>query len=165
MNKETDALFSAIVTAPFGGVGIRVDDGQLKELAYLPRSYEARTARDPVSKEVAAQLRAYLKNPDFEFTLDLPEVGTVHQRKVWKVIRAIPRGEVLTYGQVAKLIRSAPRAVGQACGANWFPVAIPCHRVTAAGGIGGFGGYALHDGGFHHDVKRWLLQHEQVPGY
>ncbi len=165
MNKETDALFSAIVTAPFGGVGIRVDDGQLKELAYLPRSYEARTARDPVSKEVAAQLRAYLKDPDFEFTLDLPEVGTVHQRKVWKVIRAIPRGEVLTYGQVAKLIRSAPRAVGQACGANWFPVAIPCHRVTAAGGIGGFGGYALHDGGFHHDVKRWLLQHEQVPGY
>ena len=81
------------------------------------------------------------------------------------LFRAIPRGEVLTYGQVAKLIRSAPRAVGQACGANWFPVAIPCHRVTAAGGIGGFGGYALHDGGFHHDVKRWLLQHEQVPGY
>ena len=97
--------------------------------------------------------------------LNLPEVGTAHQRKVWKVIRAIPRGEVLTYGQVAKLIRSAPRAVGQACGANWFPVAIPCHRVTATGGIGGFGGYALHDGGFHHEVKRWLLHHEQVPGY
>ncbi len=165
MSKETEQLFTAIVTAPFGGVGIRVDDGQLKELTYLPRSYDAKPARDAVSKEVASQIRAYLKDPDFEFTLDLPEVGTAHQRKVWKVIRAIPRGEVLTYGQVAKLIRSAPRAVGQACGANWFPVAIPCHRVTATGGIGGFGGYALHDGGFHHEVKRWLLHHEQVPGY
>ncbi len=165
MSKETEQLFAAIVTAPFGGVGIRVDDGQLKELTYLPRTYDAKPARDPVSKEVASQIRAYLKDADFEFSLDLPAVGTEHQRKVWKVIRAIPRGEVLTYGQVAKLIRSAPRAVGQACGANWFPVAIPCHRVTASGGIGGFGGYALHDGGFHHEVKRWLLRHEQVAGY
>ncbi len=165
MSTRDEPLFSAIVAAPFGGIGIRIEGGQLKELSYLPHSYDARPARDPLAKEVAAQLRAYLKDPDFLFTLDLPDVGTAHQRKVWNVIRAIPRGEVLTYGQVAKLIRSAPRAVGQACGANWFPVAIPCHRVTATGGIGGFGGYALHDGGFHHDVKRWLLRHEQVPGY
>ncbi len=165
MRTDDEPLFSAIVVAPFGGIGIRIDGGQLKELTYLPHSYDARPARDPLAKEVAAQLRAYLKDPDFRFTLALPEVGTAHQRKVWNVIRAIPRGEVLTYGEVAKMIRSAPRAVGQACGANWFPVAIPCHRVTATGGIGGFGGYALHDGGFHHDVKRWLLRHEQVPGY
>ncbi len=165
MSKDTEALFSAIVSAPFGAVGIRIDDGRLKELAYLPRSYETTPARDALAKEVAAQIHAYFKDADFAFTLDLPEIGTEHQRKVWKVISAIPRGEVLTYGQVAKMIRSAPRAVGQACGANWFPIAIPCHRVTAATGIGGFGGYALDDGGFHHEVKRWLLQHEQVPGY
>lgn len=165
MSKETAELFTAIVSAPFGGVGIRVEAGALKELTYLPKTYEAKPARDPLTKEVAAQLRAYLKDPDFSFTLDLPEVGTAHQRKVWKTILSIPRGQVLTYGQVARHIGSAPRAVGQACGANWFPLAIPCHRVTATGGIGGFGGYALHDGGFHHEVKRWLLQHEQVPGY
>ena len=107
-------------------------------------------------------MAAYLKNPDYLFDLDLPEVGTHHQRKVWSVINAIPRGSVLTYGEVAHKIRSAPRAVGQACGANWYPLIIPCHRVTAAGGIGGF---ARHDGGFHQSVKRWLLRHEQVPGF
>jgi methylated-DNA-[protein]-cysteine S-methyltransferase len=54
--------------------------------------------------------------------------------------------------------------VGQACGANWYPLVIPCHRVTAAGGLGGF---ANHDDetGFHLGVKRWLLTHEGVAGY
>ena len=79
MSKETEQLFTAIVTAPFGGVGIRVDDGQLKELTYLPRTYDAKPARDPVSKEVASQIRAYLKDADFEFSLDLPAVGTVNE--------------------------------------------------------------------------------------
>jgi methylated-DNA-[protein]-cysteine S-methyltransferase len=52
---------------------------------------------------------------------------------------------------------------GQACGANWFPVVVPCHRVTAAGGLGGF---AHHDDatGYLLGVKRWLLSHEGVAG-
>ena len=163
MSKAGDnLLFSAIVPAPFGAIGIRVEAGALKELSYLPPTYEARPATDALSKKVAKQVEAYLKNPDHAFDLDLPVVGTEHQRKVWDVINAIPRGKVLTYAEVARRIRSAPRAVGQACGANWFPLVIPCHRVTATGGIGGF---ARHDGGFHQNVKRWLLQHEQVPGY
>ncbi len=155
-------LFSAVVPAPFGGIGVRLDKGELRELVYLPPEYLPKAARDPVSKEAAAQVKAYLKKPDFEFSLPLPEVGTAHQRKVWDAINAIPLGQVLTYGQVARGIGSAPRAVGQACGANWYPLVIPCHRVTATGGIGGF---ARHDGGFHQNVKRWLLQHERVPGY
>jgi methylated-DNA-[protein]-cysteine S-methyltransferase len=71
---------------------------------------------------------------------------------------------VLTYGDVARMIQSAPRAVGQACGANWFPLIVPCHRVTAAGGLGGF---SNHDDetGFHIGVKRWLLAYEGVEGY
>ncbi len=162
MGSNATELFSAIVPAPFGAIGIRIDGDVLKELSYLPPQYKARPASDKLSKKVALQVAAYLKNPDYVFDLDLPEVGTEYQRKVWSVINAIPRGKVLTYGEVAHKIRSAPRAVGQACGANWFPLIIPCHRVTASGGIGGF---ARHDGGFHQSVKRWLLQHEQVPGF
>jgi methylated-DNA-[protein]-cysteine S-methyltransferase len=143
-------------------MGIRVEHGQLCELSYLPPQYEAKPGQDPLSKNIAKQVHAYFKNPDFEFDIDLPVVGTDHQRKVWDVINAIPRGSVLTYGQVAKRIGSAPRAVGQACGANWYPLIIPCHRVTATGGIGGF---ARHDGGFHQNVKRWLLRHEEVAGF
>ncbi len=155
-------LFAAVIPAPFGGIGVRIDDDALRELVYLPPGYPPKAARDSLSKEAVAQVQAYLKDPDFRFSLSLPEVGTAHQRKVWSVIDAIPRGEVLTYAQVARRIGSAPRAVGQACGSNWYPLVIPCHRVTATGGIGGF---ARHDGGFHQQVKRWLLQHEQVPGY
>ena len=134
----------------------------LHELVYLPPEFAPKAGRDPLSQEVAAQVTAYLADPDFVFSLPLPQVGTAHQRKVWDAINAIPRGQVLTYGDVARRVGSAPRAVGQACGANWYPLVIPCHRVTASAGIGGF---ARHDGGFHQNVKRWLLRHERVPGY
>ena len=67
----------------------------------------------------------------------------------------------MTYGQLATFIGrpKAVRAVGQACGANPIPIVVPCHRVLAAGGIGGF---AHHEGGFHLAIKRWLLAHEGV---
>lgn len=162
MTPNAHDLFSAIVPAPFGAIGIRTAGEVLHELTYLPPHYKAKAGRDALSREVASQVAAYLKNPDTVFDLALPEIGTEHQRKVWSVINQIPRGHVLTYAEVARKIRSAPRAVGQACGANWFPLIIPCHRVTATGGIGGF---ARHDGGFHQSVKRWLLQHEKVPGF
>ena len=162
--SQYTTLFSAIVEAPFGAVGIRVETGVVRELVYLPRSFSEKAPSDSLSEQAARQVERYLNEPDFRFDLPLAEVGTVFQRKVWSAIAAIPHGEVLTYGQVAKLIRSAPRAVGQACGANWFPLIIPCHRVTASGGLGGF---SNHDDetGFHLGVKRWLLKHEGVKGF
>jgi methylated-DNA-[protein]-cysteine S-methyltransferase len=157
-------LFAAIVAAPFGAIGIRTAAGAVCELVYLPSRYAEKAPADPLAEKAARQIERYLSEPDFRFNLPLAEVGSTFQHKVWQVIAAIPRGNVLTYGQVAKLIRSAPRAVGQACGANWFPIIIPCHRVTAAGGLGGF---SNHDDetGFHLGVKRWLLTHEGVEGY
>ncbi|MDB5728400.1 MAG: methylated-DNA--[protein]-cysteine S-methyltransferase [Noviherbaspirillum sp.] len=159
-------LFSAIIEAPFGAIGIRVaaDADALRELVYLPSQFQEQAPTDRLSERGAEQVRRYLDDPDFRFDLPMAEAGTTFQRRVWDAISAIPRGEVLTYGQVARQIRSAPRAVGQACGANWFPLVIPCHRVTASGGLGGFAG---HDdaSGFHLAVKRWLLAHEGAAGY
>lgn len=155
------SLFSVIVPAPFGAVGLRTGTGVVQELVYLPPSFAAQSATDALAEQAGQQVSRYLSDPDFRFDLPLADVGTAFQRKVWAVIAAIPRGDVLTYGEVAKIIGSAPRAVGQACGANWFPLVIACHRVTAAGGLGGFS----HDGnaaGFHLGVKRWLLAHEGV---
>jgi methylated-DNA-[protein]-cysteine S-methyltransferase len=162
--QQNSHLFSAIVEAPFGALGIRTKAGVLRELVYLPRSFNEKAPADALSERVARQVERYLEDADFRFDLPLPDVGTAFQRRVWETISGIPRGEVLTYGQVAKLIRSAPRAVGQACGANWFPLIIPCHRVTASCGLGGF---SNHDDetGFHIGVKRWLLVHEGVKGY
>lgn len=159
--QQGSDIFSAIVGAPFGAIGIRTEAGLVHELVYLPPHFSEKDAQDAAADLAARQVEQYLADADFRFTLPLPEVGSAFQRKVWDAICAIPRGTVKTYGQVAKHIGSAPRAVGQACGANWFPVIIPCHRVTAAGGLGGF---ANHDdeNGFHLSVKRWLLRHEGV---
>jgi methylated-DNA-[protein]-cysteine S-methyltransferase len=158
---QGSTLFSAVVPAPFGAIGIRTDAGIVRELVYLPPHFGEKEAADSVADEAARQVESYLRDADFRFTLALPEVGSAFQRKVWAAISAIPRGTVRTYGDVARHIGSAPRAVGQACGANWYPLVVPCHRVTAAGGLGGF---ASHDdeNGFHLSVKRWLLAHEGV---
>ncbi len=69
-----------------------------------------------------------------------PGAGTPFQRRVWRLALTIPRGKVRTYGWMANRLRSSPRAVGQALRANPFAPKVPCHRVVAADGIGGYGG-------------------------
>ena len=70
--------------------------------------------------------------------------GTDFQRKVWREIEKIPLGKTRTYAEIAKAVGSpgAARAVGSACGANPIPLFVPCHRVVASNGIGGYGGSA-----------------------
>lgn len=156
---QASTLFNAIVPAQFGAIGIRTQDERVRELVYLPPSFDEQAADNAVAAQAAVQVAHYLQDPDFRFDLPLFDAGTDYQRRVWAAISAIPRGKVNTYGQLAKLISSAPRAVGQACGANWFPLVIPCHRVTASGGLGGFSNQD-DENGFHLSVKRWLLRHE-----
>ncbi len=158
---SSSTLFSVIIPAPFGAIGLRTGTGMVRELVYLPPSFSAQAATDALAEQAGQQVSRYLSDPDFRFALPLAEVGTAFQRKVWAVIAAIPRGDVLTYGEVAKIIGSAPRAVGQACGANWFPLIIACHRVTAAGRLGGFSPDS-NAAGFHLGVKRWLLAPDGV---
>jgi methylated-DNA-[protein]-cysteine S-methyltransferase len=152
-------IFNAIVPAPFGALGIRTADDKLREVVYLPPSFEEKSGDSAIAQRSAEQLARYLADPDFTFDLPLVAVGTEFQRKVWQEISAIPRGAVRTYGHLAKVIGSHPRAVGQACGANPFPLIQPCHRVTASGGLGGFSNQN-DENGFHLSVKRWLLRHE-----
>lgn len=156
---QASTLFNAIVPAPFGAIGIRTIEGRVRELVYLQPSFQEKTADNEVAAQAAQQVAHYLEDPDFRFELPLCEAGTAFQRRVWAEIAAIPRGTVKTYGLLAKTIGSAPRAVGQACGANWFPLIVPCHRVTASAGLGGFSNQD-DENGFHLSVKRWLLRHE-----
>lgn len=163
MNHSALGL-SAIVSAPFGAVGVRVNDRMLIELIYLRPGIAELAARDRLSARVARQIERYLADPDFAFDLPLAPRGSAFQQRVWHAISDIPRGQVRSYGALARLLRTAPRAVGQACGANWFPLVIPCHRVVAAQGIGGFAGTDADstDDAFSIDIKRWLLKHEGV---
>lgn len=155
--------FDAVIAAPFGGIGVRIAAGVVAEIVYLPASIPQQAPRSALAGRVARQVRAYLKDPDKRFDLPLAERGTAFQQRVWRAVAALRSGETATYGAIARTIASGPRAVGQACGANWFPLVIPCHRVLASGGIGGFSQH--DDDGFHLGVKRWLLAHEGVRGY
>ena len=150
--------FSGIVAAPGFCLGVTCDDEWVEAIHFLVPQPEV-APQSPLAKETVRQLRAWLDDPDFVFDLPLKSQGTPFQRRVWAQIAAIAPGQTRTYGDLAQALVSAPRAVGQACGANPLPIIVPCHRVVAANG--GLGGFARHDGGFLLDVKRWLLAHER----
>lgn len=151
--------YCAVLPFPVGRVGIRTTDDRIAEIAYLPCSVPLVAPRNRLAQRAAEQLLRYLHDPDVRFDLPLAEAGTDFQRRVWHAIRAIPRGRTETYGRIAQALQSAPRAVGQACGANGLPLVIPCHRVVGAAGLGGFAHRAR---GFHLEVKHWLLMHERA---
>ena len=83
--------------------------------------------------------------------------GTAFQVKVWKAISKIPKGEVRTYKELARIIKKprAIRAVANACGKNPYPIEIPCHRVIKSNGE--IGGYSAKGGS---KAKRILLSKE-----
>jgi methylated-DNA-[protein]-cysteine S-methyltransferase len=152
--------FQAKLAAPFAVLGVRTLGERVTDIEYLPRGAAPLKPQNAFAREVCRQLYAYLKKPSFAFDLPFEYDGTDYQKKVWKAVHAIPSGAVLSYREVANRISSAPRPVGTACGANRIPLLIPCHRVVASGGIGGF----MHSRrGAPIDVKRWLLHHEN-PG-
>lgn len=84
--------------------------------------------------------------------------GTPYQRKVWRALLNIPYGETITYGQLAKELNSSAQAIGMACKFNPLPILIPCHRVVAQNGLGGYFG---ETSGKKIDVKAWLINHEK----
>ncbi len=149
--------FQAKLETPFGVVGVRTEGGVLAEIVYLPRRAGTLDPANALAERACAQIEKYVADPGFRFRLPMKEVGTVFQRRVWNIIASIPRGQTKTYGDIARVLRSGPRPVGQACGTNYYPLVIPCHRVVAANGLGGF---AHNSDGYLLDVKRWLLQHE-----
>ena len=157
--KAGFAGFQAKLDTPFGIVGIRTDGEELSEVVYLPRSAGALAPANRLAERVCAQIEKYVVDPAFRFDVPLKRLGTDFQRRVWQALAEIPRGETRTYGDIARLLHSAPRAVGQACGTNHFPLVIPCHRVVSATGLGGF---AHHSSGYLIEVKRWLLEHEAL---
>ena len=128
-------------------------------LVYLPDDTPEREAMDAFLADVVAQVRRYASDPHVVWSPPLATRGTAFQRRVWAALRAIPTGEVRTYGQLAATIGSVARAVGQACGDNPWPLVVPCHRVIAARGLGGFS--HTRQGAFV-EMKRRLLIHEGV---
>lgn len=148
--------YHAIMASPWGMLGI-VADSAVRCIDFLSPRVTARTPTTTLARATVRQLAAYFRDPAWQFDLPLVLTGTAYQQRVWQVLRTIPVGEVLCYGDVARRLRSGARAVGGACGANPVPIIVPCHRVVASNGLGGFtGGRVAHAT----DIKQWLLRHE-----
>ncbi|WP_171131799.1 MULTISPECIES: methylated-DNA--[protein]-cysteine S-methyltransferase [unclassified Ruegeria] len=143
------------VDTQFGRLGVEEQGGAVTRLVWNGRNAGEAT---PVLREAAAQLQAYDAGRLDRFDLPYRVSGSEFQRQVCDLMYAIPLGETVTYGDIAKELGQPAQPVGQACGANPIPVIIPCHRVLAANGLGGFSG----DGGI--ETKVALLRHEGAAG-
>lgn len=128
--------------SPLGFVTLAARGGMLTQLSWsalLPE--RAAGSPDAILAEAERQIIAYFEGRARSFDLPLGAAGTDFQTRVWRAIAAIPWGASETYGSLARKLGTAPRAVGNAAGANPIPIIVPCHRVLAAGGaIGGYSG-------------------------
>jgi methylated-DNA-[protein]-cysteine S-methyltransferase len=103
----------------------------------------------------AAQLSEYFAGTRRHFDLPLAPLPSARGMALRASIESIPYGDTMTYGALARLVDSAPRAIGQACRRNPLPIIIPCHRVTSSAGAE----YYSAGGGVI--TKSWLIAHEQ----
>lgn len=149
----------AVVASAIPGyhLALKFSGEQLAELAFVSSATPLVRSKSDAAAYVIAQLELYFRNPCWCLDLPLLPQGTEFQRRVWQALREIPLGTTVTYGQLAWRLESSARAVGGACRANPTVLVVPCHRVVAATGIGGFMG---HGQGRAIGIKEWLLQHE-----
>jgi methylated-DNA-[protein]-cysteine S-methyltransferase len=152
-------MYDAIIEFPKMRVAVSTREGRVSGIRYLPAHVKPMAARNALAERAVEQLERYRDDVDTRFDLPLAIEGTEFQRRLWQALCEIPRGRTLTYGELARRLAAEPRAVGQACGDNRLPIVIPCHRVVAADGIGGF---AHTTSGYLVEAKRWLLAHERA---
>lgn len=148
-------MLSLTVPTQFGPLTLFEDDGAIVRLDWEG----AGTDETPLLVEAARQLRAYAAGDLEGFDLPLHVEGSDFQKAVCREMAAIPFGETVTYGHIAKALDAPAQAVGSACGGNPVPVIIPCHRVMGAKGLTGFSG----KGGV--ETKVALLRHEGAGGF
>lgn len=147
----------ALFSSPIGHIRLRCDGGVLLSVDILTEP-ETEIIAPPGSPAAAAarQLRAYFGDGFTDFDVPLLPLASVRGEVLRAAIVAIAPGETQSYGEVARRIASGPRAIGQACRRNPFPILVPCHRVVGSGGAIGH-----YSGGRGIATKTWLLDHER----
>jgi methylated-DNA-[protein]-cysteine S-methyltransferase len=140
--------------SPIGDLTISEDDDAIVSVDW---GWGRDQTASELLKRAVDELNEYFDGTREAFDLALNPYGTGFDKKVWREMLRIPYGEVLTYGDVAKRLDAPARAVGTACGRNPIPVIIPCHRIVASNGLGGYSG----DGGV--ETKLALLGLEGNP--
>ncbi len=145
--------------SPLGKISVMIKDNKLCAIHINHDEPSKETKNNLLLKQLHSELDAYFKDKQSHFSMPLALHGTEFQQRVWHALTGIPVGKTSTYGELAKQLNSSPRAIGNACRANPVPIIIPCHRVLAKQGLGGYDGQTS---GKRLDIKRWLLKHEGV---
>lgn len=159
-----NTLTSVVYDAPVGRLFLVADSAGLRSIRFREDNFSSRPllsdqkagGQNPraVLKQAMTALDSFFEGKWQALSFPYQVSGTDFQKSVWRAISLIPYGEVASYSDIARMIGRprAHRAVANACGANQLPILIPCHRVVAANGIGGYSSGLA--------IKRWLLNHE-----
>jgi len=130
---------------------IHVSDGKVRQVELLTLKPQAVVKKTIVPKgsgkdavllaKALKEMAAYLSGKLKRFTVPFAQTGTPFHEAVWKALLGVPFGQVVTYGELARMAGRprAARAVGSAMNRNRLPLLVPCHRVVASNGVGGFG--------------------------
>ena len=139
------------IDSPFGPLSVSERDGAIVAIAWKPPDSKQKT---PLLRRAADQLAVYFAGELKQFDLPLQPSGDSFQQAVCQAILEIPYGETTTYGAIADKLDTYGQPVGNACGANSIPIIIPCHRVLAANGLGGYSG----EGGVERKIELLKLE-------
>jgi methylated-DNA-[protein]-cysteine S-methyltransferase len=132
-------LCSIAIDSPVGRLTVSATPQAIVSIAW---SDDPQGEPNALLTEARRQLEAYFAGRLTRFDLPLTITGSPFDKRVWEAMRQIPYGQTRSYGELAMEVGSGPRAIGGACGRNRIPLVIPCHRVLASNGLGGFSGGA-----------------------
>lgn len=145
---------TALIATPIGMVRISGTDDCLTAISIEPGKEIEHEGHTMPVRAATAQLREYFAGARTVFDLPLEALRTARGPALRDAMCAIPYGDTLSYGAVARMIQTSPRAMGRACALNPFPIVVPCHRVTSGSGA------EKYSGGDGPSTKRWLIDHE-----
>jgi methylated-DNA-[protein]-cysteine S-methyltransferase len=159
MTRARASRATATIDTPVGPVRITVADGVVAAVDHAQDPPDGEVVEDRLLRDAIRQIREYFAGKRRRFNLPMAAAASPFQARVRQAIIGIPYGEAASYGGLAHILGSGPRAVGQACGRNELVLLVPCHRVIGAGGT--LGGYGSASG---LDRKRRLLAFEGYEG-
>jgi methylated-DNA-[protein]-cysteine S-methyltransferase len=130
-------LSSIAIDSPVGRLTLSATPEAIVSIAWTE---DAQGEPNALLVEARRQLEAYFAGRLAVFDLPAAPAGSPFDKRVWQAMQKIPYGQTRSYGELAMEVGSAPRAIGGACGRNPIPIVIPCHRVLARKGLGGYSG-------------------------
>ena len=140
----------------YGWISAFEEKGKITEIKFLKtKTKNIGTSR--ILQKLRGKIQSYFSKKITSFNISLDIRGSLLQKKIWKELKKIPYGKTKSYGEIAKIVKTSPRYVGNVCGQNKHILLIPCHRVIRTDGtLGGFSG----TGGL--TLKKRLLKLEKL---